>query len=168
MEDVGGGEDDVARASGLGDAVVEELELAGADEEQLGVAVTVRGVRHLAGGEEGLVDLDELARGEGAGEDLAAGAAVGVGLDGERGVGEDDGLGELAIRTGGGDGLGGGLGFGGEAYGAESGEGREGDTEIATIQIFHGRHGTHRRGRLSGGSSGGSRGARGGVRRSLR
>jgi hypothetical protein len=158
VEDVGGGEDDVAGAGGLGDAVVEVLELTGADEEQLGVGVTVRGVRHLAGGEEGLVDLEELARGKGAGEDRAAGAAVGGVLDGERGVGEDDGLGELAVGAGGGGGLGGGLdlggGLGGEAGRAEGGEGREGDTEIATVEIFHGRHGTHRGGRLSAGDAG--------------
>jgi len=113
--DVGGGEDDVAGAGGLGDAVVEELELAGADEEQLGVAVMVGRVGHLAGGQGGLVDLDELAGGEGAGEDGAGGAAVGVVLNGELAVGEDDGLGELAVGAGGGARGGVGLGFGGEA-----------------------------------------------------
>jgi hypothetical protein len=153
VEDVGGGEDDIARAGGLGDAVVEELKLARADEQQLGVGVAMRRVRHLAGGEHGLVNLDELARGEGAGEDMAAAAAVGVVGDGERVVGEDDGLGELAVRARGGSGRWGGLGLGGEAAGdgAESREGGEGNTEITTSQIFHGGDSTQRRGRLSGG-----------------
>ena len=119
---VGCGEDDSAGADGFGLAVVDELEVAFADEEELGVAVFVGRMWHLAGGERGLVDFDELTGGEGAGHDLAAGASVGVLFDGECVEGEDDGFGELAVgacsRAG--------LGFGHyAAHGCEGGESGE-------------------------------------------
>src|SRR5207302_7615835 len=64
---VGGGEDDSAWTDGLGLAVIDELEIAFADEKELGVAVLVRRMGHLAGGEGRLVDFDELASWQGAG-----------------------------------------------------------------------------------------------------
>jgi len=131
VHDVGRGKDHVARAGGNWGAVVDELEVALADEQELGVAVFVGWVGHLAGGEEGLVDLDELSCGKRAGEDLTAAAAVGVVFYGKLAVTEDDGLRELAIGTGRRTSL----RLGHNA--AESREGGQGNTEITAIDIFH-------------------------------
>ena len=119
VHDVGGSEDDSAGADGFGLAVVDELDVAFADEDEFGVAVLVGRMRHLSRGKRGLVDFDELAGGEGSGENLAAGASVGVLFDGELIVGEDDRFGELAIGAC----SGAGLGFGHyAAHGCKGGE----------------------------------------------
>ena len=128
---VGRGEDYAARADRLRFSVVDEFEVALANEQELGVAVLVRRVWHLACRERRLVDLDELAGGQGSREDLTACASVGVLLDGKLVVVEDDGLRELAIRPGGCASLR--LGH----HTAHSREGGERYTEFTTVDIFH-------------------------------
>ena len=78
MHHVGGCEDDAARAYWFGFAVVEVFEVSGLDEENLGVGMLVGRVRHLAGGQHRLVDLEVLAGLDDSGHDRALFATVGV------------------------------------------------------------------------------------------
>jgi hypothetical protein len=124
---VGCGEDYGSGADEGGLSFGGYLEFAFADHHELGVAVAVGRVGHLAGGQGGFVGFDVFASGEGSVDDGAAGSAVGGGLHGELVVGED-----LGVRQGG---LGCGcLGIGG---GADRCDGGEGNTEFTAVDIFH-------------------------------
>ena len=91
------------------------------------MAVTVRRMRHLAGGKCRLVHFDELAGGQRSGQYLPPNTAIGVVLHGKLIVVEDDRLRQLAIRTG----RGASLCF--SHYTAQSRKGREPYTEITSV-----------------------------------
>ena len=156
VHDVRGGEDDASGTYALGFAVVEELDSALADHEELGVAVAVGGVGHGSGQECGLVEFDLFARGEDPLDYLVAGPVGGVTdgklVEGEGSRGGEDLLaerrGELCLGFGQGSGLFAGLGTSlaadfGSSLGVTGGEKRkgwEGYTEVAAVEIFHGDH----------------------------
>ena len=77
MKNSGGSEDNPTGLNEAALTIAVYFKFALADEEEFGVGVAMRLVRHLTGRQGGFVDFDELPGGESAVDDGAAGSSVG-------------------------------------------------------------------------------------------